>query len=188
MRKAKLDPRIAAKPPGKFRLKSTRTPQETDSLEAHAPPAPERHRSPHPQTRSPQKRPRNSLGGTALRTREASERGGEPAAGGDRTDGTLAPHASSAALGVGGSRRIRGFSWAAARAKGGTGASERAEGIIPNVEVVTEKAQSGRIFCEEPSTEKTVCYRCSANKAHGLCFGPDGCICRAHLEGLTFAS
>ena len=77
---------------------------------------------------------------------------------------------------------------ATARAKGGTGASERAEGIIPNVEVVTEKAQSGRIFCEEPSTEKTVCYRCSANKAHGLCFGPDGCICRAHLEGLTFAS
>ena len=48
--------------------------------------------------------------------------------------------------------------------------------------------ERGRIFCEEPSTEKTVCYRCSANKAHGLCFGPDGCICRAHLEGLTFAS
>jgi hypothetical protein len=132
----------------------------TDSLEAHTPPAPERHRSPHPQTKSLQKRPQNSPGGTALQPREASERGGEPAAGGNRTDGTLAPHASSAALGVGGSRRIRGFSWGAASARD---RSERAEGIIPNVEVVTEKAVE--FSAKNPRREKTVCDRCSANKA-----------------------
>ena len=72
-------------------------------------------------------------------------------------------------------------------AKGPVRASGRAGGTN-NTKRGGGDRERGRIFCEEPSTEKTVCYRCSANKAHGLCFGPDGCICRAHLEGLTFAS